>query len=70
MHQDKRYVQRWKKREITKKFLDGNNEGSTILSGKEKIWVETHYVIVDKFSSELDKKIGVYSVVVDHFFCN
>lgn len=68
MHQDKWYVQRWKKRKITKEIPDGNNEVSTILNGKEKFRVETHHVIVNKFASELDKRISVYSVVVDHFF--
>lgn len=31
------------------------------------MWVETHHVIVDKFCSELDKRINAYSVVVEHF---
>lgn len=56
-----------KTRKITKKFPNGNNEGSTILTGKDKFRVEIHYVIIDKFCSELGKRINFYSVV---FICN
>jgi len=55
------------KRKITKKFSDGNNKGLTVLSGNDKFRVETHHVIIDKFCSELDKRINAYSVVVEHF---
>jgi len=51
---------------IIKKFPDGNNKTLTALSGIDKFRVETHHVIVDKFCSELDKRINVYSVVVEN----
>lgn len=56
-----------KKRKIIKKFPDGNNKTLTALSGIDKFRVETHHVIVDKFCSELDKRINAYSVVVENF---
>ncbi|KAL5244017.1 hypothetical protein ACI65C_011427 [Semiaphis heraclei] len=55
------------KRKIIKKFPDGNNKTLTALSGIDKFRVETHHVIVDKFCSELDKRINAYSVVVENF---
>jgi len=55
------------KRKIIKTFPDGNNKDLTILSGNNTFRVETHHVIIDKFCSELDKRINAYSVVVEHF---
>ncbi|KAL5246435.1 hypothetical protein ACI65C_013843 [Semiaphis heraclei] len=55
------------KRKIIKKFPDGNNKTLTALSGIDKFRVETHHVIVDKFCSELDKRINAYTVVVENF---
>ncbi|CAI6355068.1 unnamed protein product [Macrosiphum euphorbiae] len=55
------------KRKIIKKCPDGNNKTLTALSGIDKFRVETHHVIVDKFCSELDKRINAYSVVVENF---
>ena len=50
------------KRKIIKKFPCVGNKALIKLSGNDKFCVETHHAIIDKFCTELDKKIKAYSV--------
>ncbi|KAL5239127.1 hypothetical protein ACI65C_006537 [Semiaphis heraclei] len=55
-----------KQRKKIKKFPDGSiNE--EVLKGKNKFRVQTHIFIIDKFLSELNKRISAYEYIGDHF---
>ncbi|XP_060881736.1 zinc finger MYM-type protein 1-like [Metopolophium dirhodum] len=55
-----------KQRKKIKKFPDGSiNE--EVLKGKNKFRVQTHIFIIDKFVSELNKRISAYEYIGDNF---
>lgn len=54
-------------RRISTKNVGGCGSNNIILKGSDKFRVETHNIIVDKFCSELDKRIKAYKFISDNF---
>lgn len=50
-----------------KKNVDFRGLNNTVLQGGDKFRIETHNIIIDKFCSELDKRIEAYKFVSDNF---
>ncbi|XP_008178736.1 zinc finger MYM-type protein 1-like [Acyrthosiphon pisum] len=53
------------RRRTSKKNVSGSN--NTVLQGGVKFRIETHNIIIDKFCSELDRRIEAYKFVSDNF---
>jgi len=61
----KNEAERTRKKKYPDDISDCNTE--IIYKGKDKMRIDTHYIIIDKFALELDNRIAAYSYISTHF---